>query len=276
MTVEVMEEPNPFAQASARARNRALLVTAGVLLLSGGGIAAAMVWPSAAKDMEAARPAIEAWRAQYCRVWEHAGNAPLGANDLRRPGRPLVLPGFIMPDAPHISEPRTGTNTDAIDGAELGRLCDADPRGRGSRPADRVFNPLFAKLDVLDDPELMESYERDGVALTLREMRRIEYLVVLRVQSSRPSAVTSPGVFVGGELQASAHLYRLRDAHPYGSVEVRAQAPAEMSVITFDGPGMPSHEHQMQVGADVETAAAFRRAVARAFEARGVSLTVDR
>jgi hypothetical protein len=187
-----------------------------------------------------------------------------------------VLPGFITLDSARISEQRTGTNTDAIDGAELGHLCDPGRSGRAPGPEDRVFNPLFTRIDVLDDPERMERYERDGVALGLREMRRIEYLVVLRVQSMRPSAITSPGVFVGGELQASAHLYRLRDAHPFGSVPVRAQAPAEMSVITFSGPGVPSQDRQMQIGVDAETAHAYRLAVARAFDARGVPLQVDR
>ncbi|MCC7541660.1 MAG: hypothetical protein IT379_35910 [Deltaproteobacteria bacterium] len=273
MSVDVMEEPNPFAQASARARNRALLIAAVVVSLIGGGIAARMAWPSAGKDLEAARPAIEGWRAQYCRVWEHAASAPLDANDLRRPGRPLVLPGFIVLDNADISEPRPGTDTDGIDGADLARLCDRSRRAPG--PEARVFNSLFGKIDVLDDAERVERYERDGVALALREMRRIEYLVVLRVQSMRPSVATTPGIFTAGELQASAHLYRLRDAQPFGSVAIRAQAPAQMSVITFAGPGMPSHDRQMQVGLAVETAAAYRRAVTRAFDARGVVLRGD-
>ncbi|MCA9604142.1 MAG: hypothetical protein KC619_01020 [Myxococcales bacterium] len=205
------------------------------------------LWPTGARSLEAERPLIERVHGQYCAVYEtiqreQEARPPLSSP----PSASLVLPGFHDLSYGDISARDPHTNTDGLEWADLATICDGQPH----RPSV-AFYSIFRQVDVIGTP-LADTYDATGVELALEDVRQLEYVVVFVPASVLDSQVLDDETFAAGEMDGTAWLCRLEDAHCYGQIHVHSSGPH--MATTFGGVSA-------ELAVASETTTAFRHAV---------------
>ncbi len=261
--------------AETRAYNRrqnlkALGFFGGVVLLIAALILAVVWWPTAAKDLVAARTTLEARRAQYCKVFEAVRALPMDHHDLSRPGERVVLPGYVWLDAADIASPNPGANADGIETGELAKLCGSDMDVR--RP--ELFHSLLGELALDPRDPRVSRYERAGVALGLEVLAKVRYLLVYRVRHHRDSSASGEHALAPGATAGSVCLFRLEDTRAFGCLPVDIDAPGSAYVMVRRDAYGQARRDDLDLAVRADSSSFFRDAIARRFKDRGVELVI--
>lgn len=245
-----------------------LILVGAVLVLIASGVAAALLWPTGPKELAAHHDAIEARRAEYCRVLPALdGEVP---DRLRAPGEPLVLPGYVWLDAPDIDDPNALPNADAIDEGVLRSLC---ARERGpSRGA--LFDSLLAKLAVAPDDPAARDYTVEGVREAMAILGEVRYLVVMRTLDHVDSRVADGVDLRPGRMAGRLYLFRLVDGESFGSAAFSTDAPSSAFVyVRQDAYGQAARD-DLDLAVRADASRAFEAAVEARFAEDGLRLFV--
>jgi hypothetical protein len=262
-----MDAPNPFETYRRKTRNRLIAGVVATLVI-GGAVYGVLSYFSNERLLRNDRAALDAIRARYCKVLEQdeaggAKRASLG------PDEHATIVGWYSLDMDSISRDEPDGNMDKIERSELESICNSSSElSRG-----RVLHPLFAEL-VEPNQKIRDRYEYKGVKRALAAIRRVKYLLFMRLTRFDESVSTGYGTMNPGRYAGKVSLYRLEDAALLGSVDIDANAPSSAVVFKWQNVSEYQGKRDVDLGLSAATSGAMQDSIEGAFSAKGITVKV--
>jgi hypothetical protein len=251
---------------SRRRSTRRVIVIAFAFVLLIAGVWTYVVLVDPARVLRSARPALDAQKARYCKVFEaekRRGTAP--AIDQSATGIEPVKMAWIGFDDNSSEYPG---NAETIEAPQLAELCAASPATNGT-----VFHAALPWM--FDSAAPKTRFERKAASRAVAAINEIRYLVVITVDRYNPSTASGTDGLNPGYYAGSAALYRLEDGACLATVTVEGENPASATVHSIlDRSGGTVSERDANLDLSVQSSRYFAWAIEGAFEAKGFNVKI--
>lgn len=254
-----MTANDPFARYRAKTRRSVLAGAVGIVSVIAvvGGL---LWWRSPERVTEKKRAFIDATRGRYCKVLEsERAMQPSARVPMQRPAEPLVLTGLgvvFFDDYESGDAQREGT-MDEIQIEALAALCEG--RSADGQSLYSVFGGI-----VEPNEARRRHYTKKGLARAIAKMERVQYLLVVRIAQMKQTVAVGERGLAPGRFEAYAAVWRLSDGAFVDGVDVAGDGPR----FAYLNKGL----EDLQLA--VQTTDALRKAIAGAFEQKGIVVDV--